>query len=188
MTTIHTGNTTSTGFIVTSDTTGDLVIKTGGAGGTTAITIGDDQRVSFAQPPLTAVPAFRVVLSALQNISLTTYTTVGFDIVTYDTHSWWDTGSYRYIPQIAGYYQFNGFANLRASTPTRRILGLHLNGNPFTSFSDFSGGDVHCGFSGSSIVYMNGSTDYVDLRAYIAATSGSFVATSDFQGFLVRAA
>ena len=51
MTTIHTGTTTTTGFSVTSDTTGDLVIKTGGAGGTTAATFdGASQQATFAAP------------------------------------------------------------------------------------------------------------------------------------------
>lgn len=51
MTTIHTGNTTTTGFSVTSDATGNLVIKTGGSGGTTAATFdGTSQQATFAAP------------------------------------------------------------------------------------------------------------------------------------------
>lgn len=51
MTTIHTGNTVTTGFSVSSDSTGDLVIRTGGAGGTTAVTVsGSDQQALFATP------------------------------------------------------------------------------------------------------------------------------------------
>ncbi len=48
MTTIHTGNTVTTGFSVSSDTSGDLVLKTGGSGGTTAATIsGSNQQATF---------------------------------------------------------------------------------------------------------------------------------------------
>jgi hypothetical protein len=48
MTTIHTGNTLTTGFTVSSDTSGDLVLKTGGSGGTTAATIsGSNQQATF---------------------------------------------------------------------------------------------------------------------------------------------
>ena len=51
MTTIHTGNTTTTGFSVTSDATGNLVVKTGGSGGTTALTVdGTNQQATFAAP------------------------------------------------------------------------------------------------------------------------------------------
>lgn len=51
MTTIHTGNTTTTGFVVTSDNSGDLVLKTGGSGGTTAATFdGTTQQATFNAP------------------------------------------------------------------------------------------------------------------------------------------
>ena len=48
MSTIHTGNTVTTGFTVSSDTTGDLVLKTGGSGGSVAATFsGTTQQASF---------------------------------------------------------------------------------------------------------------------------------------------
>ena len=51
MTTIHTGNTITTGFVVTADNTGDLVLKTGGSGGTTAATFdGTTQQATFNAP------------------------------------------------------------------------------------------------------------------------------------------
>jgi hypothetical protein len=49
MTTIHTGNTVTTGFSVASDDTGDLVLKTGGSGGVTAATFsGTTQQATFS--------------------------------------------------------------------------------------------------------------------------------------------
>ena len=49
MTTIHTGNTVTTGFSVASDDTGDLVLKTGGSGGMTAATFsGATQQATFS--------------------------------------------------------------------------------------------------------------------------------------------
>lgn len=51
MTTIHTGNTVTTGFSVISDSTGDLVLKTGGSGGVTAATFsGATQQATFTAP------------------------------------------------------------------------------------------------------------------------------------------
>ena len=46
MSSISSGTTTTTGYVVSSDTTGALVLKTG-ASGTTAVTIGSDQSVTF---------------------------------------------------------------------------------------------------------------------------------------------
>jgi hypothetical protein len=50
MSTISTGTTTTTAFVVTSDTSGELVIKTGPGAGTTAMTIDAAQNVAFANP------------------------------------------------------------------------------------------------------------------------------------------
>jgi len=47
MSSIAAGTTTTTGYVVTSDTTGALVLKTGSSA-TTAVTIGSDQSVTFA--------------------------------------------------------------------------------------------------------------------------------------------
>ena len=46
MSTISTGTTLTTGYVVTSDTTGALVVKTG-SGNTTAITIDENQNLGF---------------------------------------------------------------------------------------------------------------------------------------------
>jgi hypothetical protein len=49
MSTISSGTTTTTGYVVTSDTSGELVIKTGSGAGTIAMTIDGGQNVTFAQ-------------------------------------------------------------------------------------------------------------------------------------------
>lgn len=50
MSTISTGTTTTTAFVVTSDTTGSFVVKTGAGAGTTALTIDASQNTTFANP------------------------------------------------------------------------------------------------------------------------------------------
>jgi hypothetical protein len=51
MSTIAVGTTTTTAFVVTGDSSGELVIKTGTGAGTTALTIDAAQNVAFANPP-----------------------------------------------------------------------------------------------------------------------------------------
>ena len=50
MSTISTGTSLTTAFVVTGDTSGELVIKTGPGAGTTAMTIDAAQNVAFANP------------------------------------------------------------------------------------------------------------------------------------------
>ena len=58
MSSISAGTTTTTGYVVTSDTTGALVLKTG-ASGTTAVTIDTSQNVGIG----TGSPARKLVVS-----------------------------------------------------------------------------------------------------------------------------
>lgn len=193
MTTIYTGNTTTTGFTVTSDATGNLVIKTGGAGGTTAVTVGADQRVTFAQPPLTAVPAFSVGADSNQTgIVNNTATKIDFNASEFDTHGWFDLSTDRFTPQIAGYYQFNatvwGVTN-NSSTTARVIIYIYKNGSAKQTLAAMPfWGNANGAASGSHLLYMNGSTDYVELYASVTAAGNIFFNNArNFQGFLVRA-
>jgi hypothetical protein len=51
MSVILAGTTITSGLVLESDTTGNLVIKTGAGSGTTAMTINSSQVVSFVNPP-----------------------------------------------------------------------------------------------------------------------------------------
>jgi hypothetical protein len=198
MTTIHTGNTITTGFVVTSDATGNLVIKTGGAGGTTALTVGADQRVSFAQPPLTAIPIFRAKASANQTVTTGLGTKVELPVVDYDTSSWFDnTTDYRYTPQIAGYYFFRGLVVLGGTSMTNAVAYVYKNGAQYTLTTSRLATSAQQYLEISTTVYLNGTTDFVELWGFVSASSGTQFhvspgneswATSTFEGFLVRPA
>jgi hypothetical protein len=196
MTTIHTGNTTTTGFSVTSDSTGNLVIKTGGSGGTTALTVDDNQIATFANQPVVPVPAFRGYLSTDQSISSSTQTKVNIDTVTgdnfFDTHGWFDTTNKRYVPQIAGYYQFNGVIRCEGTSQTFQYAAFFKSGTRYGVYG-FQREVAVVNVTASDIIYLNGTTDYVELWGYITATSPRFdydsvEVTCFFSGFLVRAA
>jgi len=195
MTTIHTGNTTTTGFSVTSDATGDLVIKTGGSGGTTALTVDDNQIATFVNQPTIPVPAFRAYLSADQSVTSGETTKVNLDTISFDTNSWFDTANNRYTPQIAGYYQFNGIVRVEGVSQTTQISFLFKNGVQVTAGDTLrlsTSNPVQ--MSVSDIIYCNGSTDYVELHGYVLASSGTNLgynneaSTCSLSGFLVRAA
>lgn len=196
MTTIHTGNTTTTGFSVTSDATGNLVIKTGGSGGTTALTVDDNQIATFANQPVIPVPVFSVYRSTDQTgITSSTATLVQLDTVQFDTNSWWDSVNYRYTPKIAGYYQFNGILRTGGTSQTSQAVYLFKNGIQYKTGDVLriaTSLNVHLGVSG--LVYLDGVDDYVDLRGFIIASSGILFGGVDsavscsLEGFLVRGA
>lgn len=71
MSTIKTGTTLTTAYVVEGDTTGDLVIQTG-ATPTTAVTISDAQVVTFANPPVGAVADGSVTTAKIADSAVTT--------------------------------------------------------------------------------------------------------------------
>lgn len=111
---------------------------------------------------------------------------------TFDQDGWFNSPSgHRYTPQIAGYYQF--FANLWMSATgniTTHQAYFYKNGvttNQGALMSDASGsGKI---VSISAVIYLNGTTDYVELFAAITGTSPQILAAGTyFSGSLLKAA
>lgn len=137
-------------------------------------------------------PAFNAYLAVAQSISNATFTRVNFDTETFDTNS--NFASNRFTPTVAGYYQINYYVGLAMTTG---VLGafMYKNGSAFSN-SGYVGGSANIGgatwVAGSTLVYLNGSTDYVDL--YVYQTTGGSVNTLTGQnsvcisGAMVRAA
>lgn len=163
--------------------------------GNTVITFDTSDRAVFAQPPLTAVPAFRAYQSATISVTSGVATKVPANTKTFDTNNWYDTVNYRYLPLIAGYYQISGLVRVGGTGQSTQVAYLYKNGSQLTVGEVYRIGtnsSVNVGVS--DIVYMNGSTDYVELFGLIFATSGAQIEnggsinnTSYFSGFLVRA-
>lgn len=192
MTTIYTGTTTTSAMVIDTDISGNLIVKTGGSGGATAITVDGDQIATFANPLIEPVPVFEARPSATQTLTSNTFTLLNFDTVVYDTHSWYDTTNKRYMPQIAGYYVFSSGHTISGTGITAQIQALYKNGalERYLQFNRFTstGGSVTA--SGSIMVYMNGTTDYVQSYSYPLATTvtmnSTVVSQQWFQGYLLR--
>lgn len=138
-------------------------------------------------------PAFSAYGSALQSIPHNTQTKVQFNLEEFDTAGAYDTTNFRFQPLIPGHYQINGNV-LFGSTATTTINGLSIFKNGALLRN---GGNVYGGSSGvvctvSSVVYLNGSTDYLELFVYhnngSAVNCGGNNTAYTFSGFLARAA
>jgi hypothetical protein len=140
-------------------------------------------------------PAFSAYRSTAQTISGATFTKVQFNAENFDTANAYDaTTNYRFQPLLAGYY-FIQFAIASASgATTAQLVTLYKNGlatNIQTYNYAFSSNALDdWGVGASNLVYMNGSTDYLEVYGYvISSTTPTFdVAGTSFSGFLARAA
>ena len=186
----------TTGVPVTT-VTGTLPVANGGTGvttktGTGAVVLGTSPTITGATITVaaTAAPAFSAYLSANQATSSNVWTKVIFDTEEFDTNSNFASG--RFTPTVAGYYQINGQTNggASASSFTRSISQMYKNGVGYKFGTDSAVTGSNGGSGVSSIVYLNGSTDYVEIYAFITATSPSIIGTTTayFNGAMVRSA
>lgn len=133
------------------------------------------------------MPAFSAIMSANQTITSSTFTKVQFNTEDFDTNSNYDTTNYRFTPTVAGYYQFNASIYPNTSV-TFTEASLYKNGSLFKrGFSSSNNGIGQL----SVLIYLNGTTDYVECYANIAGTTPAISNSNPltwFTGALVRAA
>jgi hypothetical protein len=135
-------------------------------------------------------PAFSVyksTSSGTQSITSNAWNKVTFDIEDYDTNS--NFTSSRFTPTVAGYYQIN--AEIDSSGTSFIFCAIFKNGSEFRRGSGSSGSEIYSAVA--SLVYLNGSTDYVEIYILSSGGTGNVFATTGgqytyFNGCLVKAA
>ncbi len=132
-------------------------------------------------------PAFGVYKNSAQT-AYSGFAKVKLDFEEFDTDNCFDsTTNYRFQPTVAGYYQISGNAT-RASANCSMAAAIYKNG------SNIKQGPVTYTYSGGAFVtgllYMNGTTDYVELWAYMDVTQDLVSSQNGtyFCGFLARRA
>lgn len=131
-------------------------------------------------------------------------TKVALPLEIFDTANAFDaTTNYRFQPTVPGYYQFNGVIRFNGGGTAMLVFASLYGTNAQLGVSAneiMRGGEIAIQLTGSTIVqstvstllYMNGSTDYVELWGLISGTSPLFAnatvaARCSLQGYLVRA-
>jgi hypothetical protein len=114
-------------------------------------------------------PTFRATRSSNQTISSNTFTKIQLNTETWDTDNAYDNATnYRFTPQKAGYYQVNGSVSIGSGTPSFGGVGIYKNGSDYcTNLIGIATGGYEI-ISISDLVYLNGSTDYIELYGYAA--------------------
>ena len=167
---------TSAGLIITPDTSGNIQLQYNGQ----------------------AAPAFSAFKGGNQTLNYGTETKVTFDVENFDTNS--NFASSRFTPTVAGYYQINVI--LTYQVPVSRqysyIAKLYKNGSQILAPENTSAQGSACDRLLSvlnTIVYMNGTSDYLEVYAvqYDFTSSGNITITagsnnSQFSGCLLRGA
>jgi len=174
----NTANTKAQGDISASivDAKGDLIAATAAdtvarlAVGTNGQVLTADSTAAtgmkWAASGSTSLPAFSVYPSGNQSISQNTFTKINFATEEFDTNS--NFASNRFTPTVAGYYQISANMVLVQGTGLG-IIYLYKNGSAYKNFTGIFGTEVYV--NGSVLVYLNGSTDYLEMFAFGSGTS-----------------
>jgi hypothetical protein len=168
------GTVTITNSMATEITAkGDLVVGTGNATfdnlpvGTNGHVLTADSTVSptglkWAAVASTSFPTFSAYDASTQSINANVYTKI-----TFGTESW-DTGSAfassRFTPQTAGYYIVSGMVGAATGTAEDVYWQVYKNGASWQMGSLIKTTGNNYG-SGNILVYLNGSTDYIEIYA-----------------------
>lgn len=115
----------------------------------------------------TTASAFSAYASANQSLTATTWTKLALDTEIFDVNNDFDTATYRFQPNVAGYYQIN--ANASMNVAGRAILRVYKNGSGHLFFGDIDSTFTRV-LSGSAVTYLNGSTDYLELYGWRETT------------------
>jgi len=136
------------------------------------------------------MPAFSAYQSASQTPVGTAFTKLTINTEEFDTANCYDSSTnYRFTPNVAGYYQVSGCFNLSGASVV--VAAIFKNGSAYKWGGNSTGATLY-GTSVSCLVYLNGSTDYVEFYAY-TNNEASMTVTNNatntwFQASMVRAA
>lgn len=165
------------GVITTADASGILNLQSGG------VTVATINSTGIVMASNTA-PAFSAYQSSAQTIAAA-FAKMQFQSETFDTNNNFDsTTNYRFTPTIAGYYFVTAqiWANNGAISVQPAIYkngSVNQYGAYLTQTSQISG-----------LIYMNGSTDYLEIYGYLSSSNALSTGAERnfFQGFLARSA
>ena len=175
-------------IVISGDTSGSITLASPAVAGSNTVTMPAASGVCMVSGNM---PAFSAGQSASgTSVPDSTQTKIIFDLEEFDTNN--NFASSRFTPTVAGYYQINACVNFSAASKAL-FSTIYKNGSAYKRGQQ-SGSAAASGNSSvvNSIVYCNGSTDYVEIYAY-QGSGGTNPTANDpvntwFNGSLVRSA
>ena len=179
--------------VISGDTSGTVSLTVPAVSGTNTATLPAATGTVMVSGNM---PAFSAILTS-GSIGLTsnTITKVPLNSIQFDTNSNFNaTTNYRFTPTVAGYYQINGTVRVLGTAISGGGVFLYKNGAAYLQSNTSVPPSVDSSIGSiSSVIYFNGSTDYVELYLFTIGTglamNGSAIPyTCLMSGCLVRAA
>jgi hypothetical protein len=134
-------------------------------------TFGDTGTQGIQGPSAATTPTDTVVtgkLSSDQTIASATNDVLISFVDDFDPQNWWDATAKQFKPTIPGYYSIalHAWWTAAGATTNQYNIQIRKNGNTSAIFQNQTVTGSGSSQGGSRIIYLNGSTDYVDFTAY----------------------
>jgi hypothetical protein len=174
-------------IVLVGSTSGSVTLQEPAVAGTTVLDLpATSGTMALTSQLPVAGPSFSAYLNSSQTLSSATITKITFDAELWDTNN--NFASSRFTPTVAGYYQINALINVN-TTGCRVYLAIYKNGSVYQTGPDSGLANVYAeGIS--SIVFCNGTTDYIEIYGQFGV--GQAVSASNlytwFNGALIRVA
>ena len=198
-------------IVLVGSTSGSITLQEPAVAGTTTISLPATSGTALVAPTALTVPnttgtvmvsgnmpAFSAYKSANQTLAYNTLAKVTFDTEEFDTNG--NFASSTFTPNVAGYYQINAKGWYAGTASRNYFLSTRIfkNGSA-VAVSGISIGSLgsasELSVDASKLIYMNGTTDYLEIYAYTLdyTAAGSVdlaggVGYTIFNGTLVRTA
>jgi len=175
-------------IIISGDTSGTITVAAPAVSGTTTLTL-----PATTGTVMVNGPAFSVYLTGNQSVTSNVYTKVTLNTETFDTNNNFDsTTNYRFTPTVAGYYQINGTIMFGGVGMTLGGTYIYKNGASYKNAAQTPNSTYYSGSTVADVIYLNGSTDYIELYGLIIGSSGlifySQIMYTFMSGALIRSA
>ena len=139
--------------------------------------------LKWAAPAGGSGPGFAVYMASNQTgMQDSTAVKLNMDTEDWDSDSCYNTTDKRFTPNKAGWYQFN----IRAGSTLIHTIYIYKNGTTQFLLVGMAANDSN---PGSGLVYLNGTTDYVEMWGLVQTANGSMTGGTlytRFEGFFVR--
>jgi len=173
-------------IVISGDTSGAVTLTVPATAGTNTVTIPASTGTVMVSSNM---PAFSAYQNSGQSISASTFTKITCNTKEWDTNSNYDNATnYRFTPTVAGYYQVNGVIGFTSSVRTNSVAAIYKNGSIYKTLSQIDANFYIVG--GSSSVYLNGSTDYIEFYVFtnVSGTTSTGTDKTSFSATLIRSA